>query len=130
MLGSRRKALAGGLIAVIALVTVLAVTTTGSARSGQKLSLRASASGALKFNTKKLTARSGKVTVVMTNPKSSGLTHGLEVEGNGLEKRAKNIGPGHTTSVTVRLKKGKKYAFYCPVDGHKAAGMRGTIVVR
>jgi uncharacterized cupredoxin-like copper-binding protein len=130
MLGSRRTALAAGSIAVIALVTVLALTATGSAKGGQKLSLKASASGALRFNTKKLTAHAGKVTIVMTNPSSSGLRHGLEVEGKGLEKRAKNIGPGHTTSVTVSLKKGKKYAFYCPVDGHKAAGMRGTIVVR
>jgi len=117
-------------VAAVALVAVLAMTTTGSAKGGQKLSLKASASGALRFNTKKLTARHGKVTIVMTNPGSSGLTHGLEVEGKGLEKRAKNIGPGHTTSVTVTLRKGKKYAFYCPVDGHKAAGMRGTIVVR
>ena len=130
MLGSRRKALAGGLIVVIALVTALALTTTGSAKGRQTLRLKASASGALRFNTKKLTAHTGKATFVMTNPKSSGLKHGLEVAGKGLEKRAKNIGPGHTTSVTVTLRKGRKYQFYCPVDGHKAAGMRGTIVVK
>jgi uncharacterized cupredoxin-like copper-binding protein len=130
MLGSRRKALAAGLIVVIALVTVFALTTTGSAKGRQTLRLRASASGALKFNTKKLTAHGGKATIVMTNPKGSGLTHGIEVKGKGLEKRAKNVGPGHTTRVTVTLKKGKKYQFYCPVDGHKAAGMRGTIVVK
>jgi uncharacterized cupredoxin-like copper-binding protein len=129
MLRSRRG-LVGGLIAVIALVTVLAVTTAGSARSGQKLSLKASASGALRFNTKKLTARHGTVTIVMTNPTSSGLTHGIEVEGKGLKKRAKNAGPGHATSVTVRLRKGRKYQFFCPVDGHRAAGMKGTIVVK
>jgi uncharacterized cupredoxin-like copper-binding protein len=129
MLGSRRKALAGGLIVVIVLVAAFAITTAGSAKGGQTLKLRASASGALKFDKKKLTARSGKATIVMTNPKGSGLTHGVEVEGKGIEKRSKNVGPGHTTRVTVRLKKGK-YAFYCPVDGHKAAGMKGTIVVK
>jgi uncharacterized cupredoxin-like copper-binding protein len=129
MLGSRRKALGVGLLAVIALVTALALTTTGSAKSGQSLKLKASPSGALRFDRKKLTAHAGKATIVMTNPKSSGLTHGIEVEGKGLEKRGKNARPGHATSVTVRLKKGT-YKFYCPVDGHRAAGMRGTIVVK
>jgi uncharacterized cupredoxin-like copper-binding protein len=129
MLESRRKALAAGLIVAVALVTVLAVATTGSAKGGQRLSLRASASGALKFNKKKLTAHAGKATIVMTNPTGSGLTHGIEVEGKGGEKRGRNVGPGHTSRVTVTLKKGK-YTFYCPVDGHKQAGMKGTIVVR
>jgi uncharacterized cupredoxin-like copper-binding protein len=129
MLGRRTKALAGVTLAAAVLVVALAITPTGSARSGQKLSLRASASGALKYNKKTLTARRGKATIVLTNPSSSGLKHGIEVEGHGIEKRAKNVGPGHKTSVTVRLKKGT-YAFYCPVDGHKAAGMKGKIVVK
>ena len=34
-----------------------------------------------------------------------------------------------TWPVTVTLKKGT-YEFYCPVSGHKAAGMKGRIVVR
>ena len=128
MLGRRTKALAGVTLAAAVLVVALAITATGSARSGQKLSLRASASGALKYNKKTLSAKRGKATIVLTNPSSSGLKHGIEVEGHGIEKRAKNVGPGHKTSVTVTLKKGT-YDFYCPVDGHKAAGMRGKIVV-
>ena len=128
MLGRRTKALAGVTLAATVLVVALAITATGSAKSGQKLSLKASASGALKYNKKTLTAKRGKATIVLTNPSSSGLKHGIEVEGHGIEKRAKNVGPGHKTSVTVTLKKGT-YDFYCPVDGHKAAGMRGKIVV-
>ena len=128
MLGRRTKALAGVTLAAAVLVVALAITATGSARSGQKLSLRASASGALKYNKKTLSAKRGKATIVLTNPSSSGLKHGIEVEGHGIEKRAKNVGPGHKTSVTVTLKKGT-YDFYCPVDGHKAAGMKGKIVV-
>src|SRR2546425_5961202 len=127
MLGSRRKKLAGVALGVLALVATLAIATTVSAKKGQTLSLRASASGALKFNKKKLTAHVGKATIVMANPKSSGLKHGIEVEGKGGEKRGTNVGPGHTSKVTVTLKKGT-YTFYCPVDGHKKAGMRGTIV--
>jgi plastocyanin len=128
MLERRRKALAGLMVVAIALVTVLAITATGSAKSGQKLSLRASPSGALKYSRKTLHAKPGKTTVVMTNPGSSGLKHGIEVEGHGAEKRGKNVGPGHTSTVTIKLKVGT-YQFYCPVDGHKAAGMKGKIVV-
>jgi uncharacterized cupredoxin-like copper-binding protein len=129
MLGSRRKMLAGLALVALAIVASLAIATTVSAKKGQTLSLRASASGALKFNKKKLTARRGKATIVMTNPSGSGLTHGIEVEGKGGEKRGKNVGPGHVSRVTVTLKKGT-YRFYCPVDGHRAAGMKGTIVVK
>jgi plastocyanin len=129
MLDRRRKAVAGVTLAALALVAALAIVATGSARSGQRLSLRASGSGALKFNKKKLTARPGKATIVMVNPKSSGIPHGIEVEGKGIEKRGKNVGPGHTSRVTLTLKKGK-YTFYCPVDGHRSAGMKGTLVVK
>jgi plastocyanin len=129
MLGRRRMALAGVMLAAAVLVTALAIAATGSAKGGQKLSLRASASGALKFNKKKLSAKPGKATIVMTNPSGSGLKHGIEVEGKGSEKRGKNVGPGKTSRVTVTLKAGT-YNFYCPVDGHKAGGMKGTIVVK
>jgi plastocyanin len=129
MLGRRRTAFAGVMLAAAVLVTALAIAATGSAKGGQKLSLKASASGALKFNKKTLSAKPGKATIVMTNPSGSGLKHGVEVEGKGIEKRTKNVGPGKTTRVTVTLKAGK-YDFYCPVDGHKAGGMKGTIVVK
>jgi plastocyanin len=129
MLGRRWKALAGALLAAALLVVALVVAAPGGAAGGQKLSLKASPSGALKFSRKTLTAKPGKATVVMTNPSSSGLKHGIEVEGHGIEKRGKNVGPGHTSRVTLTLKAGT-YQFYCPVDGHKSAGMKGKIVVK
>jgi uncharacterized cupredoxin-like copper-binding protein len=90
--------------------------------------LRLSASkSALKFNKSRLTVRHGKVTLVMKNP--SGIEHAIAVEGHGVDKDGKTVGKGGTSRVTVTLKKGK-YEFYCPVDGHKAAGMKGTLVVK
>jgi uncharacterized cupredoxin-like copper-binding protein len=96
---------------------------------GQTLHLTANPSGKLEFSPMQLSAKAGKVSLVMKNPSSSGLQHGVAVEGNGVDKDGKIVGPGGTSTVTVNLKKGK-YEFYCPFDGHKAAGMTGTLTVR
>jgi plastocyanin len=102
----------------------------GEARGGgkpQTLKLSADPGGALKFDKTSLTAKAGKVTVVLDNPSS--LPHAVEVEGNGVEEETDTIGQGETAKVTVDLKAGK-YEYYCPVDGHKAAGMEGTLTVQ
>lgn len=100
--------------------------SSSSAGSAQTLQLTADAGGALKFNTTSLTAKAGKVTVEMKNPSS--LPHGIAVEGNGVDKDGQTVNQNGTSTVTVTLKPGK-YQFYCPVPGHKAAGMKGTLTV-
>ena len=104
-------------------------TATAESAHGQKLELTANPSGKLAFSPMKLSAKAGKVTLVMKNPSSSGLEHGVAVEGHGVDKDGKIVGPGGTSTVTVKLKKGK-YEFYCPFDSHKAEGMTGTLTVR
>jgi uncharacterized cupredoxin-like copper-binding protein len=65
----------------------------------------------------------------MMNPNGSGIPHGIAVQGNGVDKDGKPAAPGRTSTVSAALKKGT-YTFYCPVDGHRAAGMKGTLTVR
>jgi uncharacterized cupredoxin-like copper-binding protein len=65
----------------------------------------------------------------MTNPTSAGMPHGIAVEGNGVDSDGPTVGPGKVSSVTVTLKKGT-YVYYCPVPGHKQAGMKGTLTVQ
>jgi uncharacterized cupredoxin-like copper-binding protein len=96
---------------------------------GQTLNLSANPSGKLAFSPMSLSAKAGKVTLVMKNPSSSGVQHGIAVEGNGVDKDGPIVQPGKTSTLTVDLKTGK-YEFYCPFDGHKAAGMTGTLTVR
>jgi plastocyanin len=107
-------------------------TTTSESTSGggggggaTKLKLTADPGGALKFDKTELSAKPGKVTVTMDNPSS--VPHAVEIEGNGVEEETKTLTDG-TASVTVDLKAGN-YEFYCPVDGHKEAGMKGTLTV-
>ena len=103
--------------------------TQASGGGGGTLNLSADPSGALKFQPTELTAKAGKVTLVMKNPDSAGVEHGVAVEGKGVDKDGNIVEPGGTSKVTANLKKGK-YEFYCPFDGHKGQGMTGTLTVQ
>jgi plastocyanin len=87
--------------------------------------LSASRTG-LAFNVKTIRVRHGKVTLKMSNPSS--LPHAIGVKGHGVDKDGKTVHKGGTSTVTVRVKKGT-YTFYCPVPGHRAAGMKGKLIV-
>jgi plastocyanin len=102
-------------------------TKSGGGGKAQTLKLSADAGGALKFDKSSLTAKAGKVTIALDNPSS--LPHAVEIEGNGIEESSDTIGKGETTKVTATVKAGE-YEYYCPVDGHKAAGMEGTLTVQ
>ena len=54
--------------------------------------------------------------------------HALEVEGEGIEAKTEDIGPGETAELTVELKKGS-FELYCPVGNHADLGMKGSISV-
>jgi plastocyanin len=97
--------------------------------AGRSLALSADAGGALRFDRSKLAAKAGTVTITMTNPSSAGIPHAIAVEGNGVNKDGATANPGGTSKVSLKLKPGT-YTFFCPVDGHRQAGMQGTLVVR
>ena|SRR2546426_7384192 len=107
-----------------------ATQPSGSASGGgQPVSLSADPNGALKFTQTSLTAKAGKVTIQMSNPSSSGIQHGIAVEGNGVDQDGPIVQPGATSTLSVNLKPGK-YDFYCPFDSHKQQGMTGTLTVK
>jgi len=107
-----------------------ATQPSGSASGGgQPVSLSADPNGALKFTQTSLTAKAGKVTIQMSDPSSSGIQHGIAVEGNGVDQDGPIVQPGATSTLSVNLKPGK-YDFYCPFDSHKQDGMTGTLTVK
>jgi plastocyanin len=57
------------------------------------------------------------------------ITHALEVEGKGVEEESDKIGAGNSATLDVTFKEAGSYEMYCPVDGHKDQGMKGTITV-
>jgi len=109
-----------------ATATATATTGAASAGGGQVVKLAADPS-ALKFDKSTLTAKAGKVTLSMANP--SGLPHAVSIEGNGVDKDGNTVEKGGTSTVTAKLKPGT-YEFYCPVDGHRQAGMEGKLTVK
>jgi uncharacterized cupredoxin-like copper-binding protein len=100
---------------------------SGGAGAGGALKLSADPGGQLKFDKSSLTAKAGKVTFAMDNPSS--IPHAIAVEGKGVDQNGKTVGKGGVSNLSVDLKPGK-YTFYCPVDGHKDAGMKGTLTVK
>ncbi|HEY3069511.1 MAG TPA: plastocyanin/azurin family copper-binding protein [Gaiellaceae bacterium] len=99
---------------------------TGGGGGGETL-LAADPGGALKFDQTSLSASAGNVTIDFTN--DSSLAHNVTVEGNGVEDEATDTIKQSSATLTLDLKPGT-YTFYCSVDGHRAAGMEGTLVVK
>jgi plastocyanin len=98
----------------------------GTGGGATRLTLTADPGGALKFDRTELTAKPGRVTIVMDN--QSDVPHAVEVEGKGVEEETDTV-TGDTAEVTVDLEAGE-YVFYCPVGNHRQEGMEGTLTVR
>jgi len=101
--------------------------TPAPASGGATLKFSAPADGSLKFDQGDVTAKAGTVTVDFSNP--SPVPHAVEIEGNGVQKETETVTGADAPPVTVDLKPGT-YTYYCPVDGHEAAGMKGTLTVK
>jgi uncharacterized cupredoxin-like copper-binding protein len=96
------------------------------APGSEVIQLKADSGGALKFDRDDAKTLSGKVQLTLANPSS--LKHNIAIKGNGIDKKGPIVGKGGVSIVNVQLKPGD-YEFYCSVDGHEQAGMKGTLHV-
>lgn len=97
--------------------------------NGSKVALSADPTGALKYNTTKLNANAGNVTIAFVN--ESSVPHNVTVDGAGGKEigATKDITKGHETLKLDNVKPGT-YTFFCSIPGHEQAGMKGTLTVR
>jgi len=102
-------------------------TTTGAAPSGGSAPAVTISETEYKLTPSNAqAAKSGQVTVQVRN--EGGTQHSLEIETPSGEVKAKTLAPGASQTLTASLKPGT-YDMYCPIDGHKAKGMVGKLVV-
>jgi plastocyanin len=100
-------------------------STSATPAGSRVLDIQASPS-AFAFVPNTLTASPGRITIRMTNP--SQLQHAVALQVPGVAA-GQVVGNGGVSEVTATLSAGT-YTFYCPVPGHRAAGMTGTLTVR
>lgn len=121
---ARRGALALTLTAALGTAAIVGVATAAKPPATRNLS----ASGTkLAFDKRTLTAPAGRVQLVLTN--RSSISHSVAIRGNGLAARkGKVVGRNGVSRVTATVKAGR-YTYFCTVEGHERAGMKGTLTV-
>jgi plastocyanin len=112
----------GGQLADIGQVKQKSVTEQNGS-----LQIDADPNGQLKFLASSASATAGKITINMKN--ASSVPHDIAIRGSGVSQVGKVVQNGGTSTVSETLKPGT-YTFYCSVDGHEAAGMKGTLTVK
>jgi plastocyanin len=106
-----------------------ATVTTAPPPPRQTLRIAAAANGAPRFRPARLTAKAGEVAIVMTNPKTSGRSHGVGIIGTDIDVRGITVAPGGLSEAAGDLRRGS-YVYYCTVASRRKAGMRGRLEVR
>jgi plastocyanin len=106
---------------------VATVSQKAAVEKAGVLEIDADPTGQLKFLASSASATAGQVTVKMKNMSST--PHDIAIQGSGLNQVGSVVSNGGVSSVSANLKPGT-YTFYCSVDGHEAAGMKGTLTVK
>jgi plastocyanin len=82
------------------------------------------------YDTTSLSAKAGNVTIDFNNPNSA-LGHDVCVQDpNGKKLGCSQVITGGKTTLDLSNLKSGSYTFYCSVDSHEAAGMKGTLAVQ
>jgi plastocyanin len=107
--------------------TTAAPDTTATGGGGATISISADPGGQLAYTETELTAAAGSDTIEFDNPAQ--LQHDVRIEdADGNDIGGTDTVAGDSTSATVDLEPGT-YTFFCSVDGHRDAGMEGTLTV-
>ena len=94
---------------------------------GGTLDIPADPSGRTLYSFKNAEAPAGQLTINSVN--ESTVPHDIALEGGGVDEKGETVSGGGTSTIDVDLQAGE-YTFFCTVDGHRAAGMEGTLTVK
>jgi uncharacterized cupredoxin-like copper-binding protein len=103
----------------VAAATIFAVVAYAGSASAKSTSVGVTAKE-FSFKLTRKSAPHGKVVFKVVNKGT--LAHDFQIAG----KKTKLLSHNKSQTLTVTLKKGKKYTYICTVPGHAAAGMKGT----
>jgi plastocyanin len=106
---------------------VQSVTQSKAVEKNGIVEIDASPTGQLKYLASSASATAGTVTLRMKN--MSSVPHDIAVTGGGVNQIGSIVTNGGVSTITTHLAAGT-YTFYCSVDGHRAAGMVGSLVVK
>ena len=82
------------------------------------------------YDSTSLSAKAGNVTIDFNNPNSA-LGHDVCVQDpSGKKLGCSKVVTGSNTTLDLSNLKAGSYTFYCSVDSHEAAGMKGTLAVQ
>ena len=68
-------------------------------------------------------------TYILKGANNGSVSHAIAIEGNGLDQDGPVVAPGKASVLKVTISKKGSYEIYCPVDGHKDKGMKGTLTL-
>ena len=130
---SGRRGVIAASVLLVAGAMSMAIVTAGEEEEGAEaatsteLVLTADPSGAIAFDRKEGTVKSGTVTIKLVNDAAIG--HNVAVAQGTRELGRSDTISKDETELKVDLRPGE-YEFYCTVTGHREAGMEGTLTAR
>jgi plastocyanin len=66
--------------------------------------------------------------LTMRSPNESSVDHNIALEGNGVDEVGEIVRDGGVSEIQADVQAGE-FTFYCSVEGHREAGMEGTLTV-
>jgi plastocyanin len=112
-----------------------ALAGCGSSSSGSSSSVAAASTSKLtlaesEFKISPATprvARTGMITITVKN--TGAVVHALAVQTPSGVVKTGPISPGASATLRVDAATAGRYTFFCPIPGHRQAGMQGVLVV-
>ena len=111
------------LVLAVLAVALVAVPIAGARSERQSITTVNVSMKEFKFTLSKKVVKEGFVTFVVKN--NGKIAHDFEIDG----RKTRNLNPGKTVRLRVRLAKAGHFPYKCTIDSHAKFGMKGVLTV-